>query len=239
MNSFRPLARALVAAQTSVPTITRLFSFPCNASDVWEKGYSPISLIERADGNLYGAAAAGGTGMNAQGTIFKITPEGHLPVIYNFAENPDGSLPNGCAPGSLVEATDGFLYGTTAKEKYSVALPAPGEGAFRALAPHRGFPRTRHRLVEVKSRVPERPMLAGHPAPSARRTAGPPAAYPPGPRPEVIVCSVHFARPWSAAVYQYQSYTGRSVQDRTCQGTCRADSFPRRKAPLRITRRPV
>jgi uncharacterized repeat protein (TIGR03803 family) len=109
------------------------------SSDVWEKGYSPISLNESADGNLYGAAAAGGTGMSAQGTICEITPEGHLSVIYNFAENPDGSLPNGCAPGSLVEATDGSLDRTTAKEKYSVALPA-------------------------------------------------------------IVCSVHFPRPWSAAV---------------------------------------
>jgi hypothetical protein len=47
MNSFRPLARTLVAAlsltmsafaPTSAPTITGLFSFPGNASDVCEKG---------------------------------------------------------------------------------------------------------------------------------------------------------------------------------------------------------
>ncbi|MGA8441172.1 MAG: choice-of-anchor tandem repeat GloVer-containing protein [Candidatus Sulfotelmatobacter sp.] len=36
-------------------------------------------------------------------------------MIYSFAENLDGSLPYGCAPGSLAEATDGFLYATTSE----------------------------------------------------------------------------------------------------------------------------
>lgn len=124
MNPLRPLVALLIAAlslpvaapaQTTGPVITQLFAFPCNASDVCLDGYFPIELIESADGNFYGAAAAGGAGMNAQGTIFKITPAGQLSVIYSFAENPDGSLPDGSAPGSLVEGTDGFLYGTTSE----------------------------------------------------------------------------------------------------------------------------
>jgi uncharacterized repeat protein (TIGR03803 family) len=106
---------AVASAQTANPTITRLYAFRCDASAVCPDGYFPIELIEGADGNFYGAAAAGGTGLNAQGTIFKITPAGQLSVIYSFAENADGSLPNGSAPGSLVEGIDGFLYGTTSE----------------------------------------------------------------------------------------------------------------------------
>jgi len=90
-----------------------LFSFPCNGSAVCPDGYFPIALFESVDGNFYGAATGGGTGLNAQGTVFKITPSGQLSVIYSFAEQPNGSLPYGAAPTSLIEGTDGFLYGTT------------------------------------------------------------------------------------------------------------------------------
>jgi uncharacterized repeat protein (TIGR03803 family) len=124
MNRVRPLVVVLVAAlsmavgasaQTASPTLTALFDFPCNASFVCADGYFPISLIEGSDGNFYGAAAGGGTGLNAQGTIFKITPTGQISVIYSFAESSNGSLPNGSAPISVVEGTDGFLYGTTSE----------------------------------------------------------------------------------------------------------------------------
>jgi uncharacterized repeat protein (TIGR03803 family) len=124
MKQIRPLVLIFVVAlwlvtaaatQTSSPTIKRLFAFPCNASYVCPDGYFPIELIEGADGNFYGAAAGGGTGMNAQGTIFKITRAGQVSVIYSFAELPDGSLPNGSAPGALVEGIDGFLYGITSE----------------------------------------------------------------------------------------------------------------------------
>jgi len=101
----------IASAQSPSPRL--LFSFPCNANAICSDGYFPFSLIEGGDGNFYGAASSGGTGLNAQGTVFKITPSGQLSVIYNFAEQPNGSLPNGAAPTSLVEGTDGFLYGTT------------------------------------------------------------------------------------------------------------------------------
>jgi len=98
------------------PTLSLVFAFPCNTSTfVCPDGYFPEELIEGSDGNFYGAAAGGGLGKNAQGTVFKITPSGEISVIYSFAENPDGSLPNGSAPGSLVEGTDGFLYGITSE----------------------------------------------------------------------------------------------------------------------------
>lgn len=103
-----------LSAQTPAPALNLVFAFPC-VSSTCADGFFPIELIEGSDGNFYGSAAGGGTGMNAQGTIFKITPAGEMSVIYSFAEEPDGSLPNGSAPGSLVEGMDGFLYGITSE----------------------------------------------------------------------------------------------------------------------------
>ncbi len=78
-------------------------------------GMSPNQLIEASDGNFYGSAQEGGTG--GLGTIFKITPSGTFTVIFTFTTkyNPDGtenSLPYGGFPGTLVEGSDGYLYGT-------------------------------------------------------------------------------------------------------------------------------
>jgi uncharacterized repeat protein (TIGR03803 family) len=78
-------------------------------------GMSPNQLIEASDGNFYGSAQEGGAG--GLGTIFKITPSGTFTVIFTFTTkyNPDGtenSLPYGGFPGTLVEGSDGYLYGT-------------------------------------------------------------------------------------------------------------------------------
>lgn len=101
-------------AQTPAPAITQLVGFPCDSTLTKCPDGSFLSgFLESPDGNFYGIASEGGTGLNAQGTVFKITPSGQLTVLYNFAELPDGSLPNGASPDSLVEGMDGFLYGTT------------------------------------------------------------------------------------------------------------------------------
>ena len=106
------VALLLVAsASAQAPSPSLLFSFPCNQDFVCADGYFPTSLIESPDGNFYGTAAGGGVGMNAQGTVFKMTPSGQVSVIYSFAEEPNGFLPYGSAPNGLVEGTDGFLYG--------------------------------------------------------------------------------------------------------------------------------
>jgi len=60
--------------------------------------------IQGADGNLYGTGSGGTYG---EGTVFKLTPDGGLTVLYNFS-GPDGS-----APSQLIQATDGNFYGTT------------------------------------------------------------------------------------------------------------------------------
>jgi len=74
-------------------------------------GYYPVAgLIQASDGNLYGATSSGGGGGN--GTIFKITQTGGFETLYSFCAQPnctDGSGPY----ATLIQATDGNLYGTT------------------------------------------------------------------------------------------------------------------------------
>jgi uncharacterized repeat protein (TIGR03803 family) len=101
-------------AQTPAPAITKLFGFPCDSTLTQCPDGSFLSgFLESADGNFYGIASEGGTGLNSQGTVFKITPTGQFTLLYSFAELPDGSLPNGASPTSLVEGLDGNLYGLT------------------------------------------------------------------------------------------------------------------------------
>jgi uncharacterized repeat protein (TIGR03803 family) len=71
------------------------------------------NLIQARNGYLYGTTNAGGTSHNA-GTIFKMTTAGTLTTVYDFCaltNCTDGSSPLGF--GSLIQATDGNLYGTT------------------------------------------------------------------------------------------------------------------------------
>ena len=102
------------AAQNPSPTITSLFSFPCDSTmSQCPDGSFLSGFVESADGNFYGIASEGGTGLNSQGSVFKITPTGEFTLLYSFAELPDGSLPNGASPSGLVEGLDGNLYGLT------------------------------------------------------------------------------------------------------------------------------
>jgi uncharacterized repeat protein (TIGR03803 family) len=72
-------------------------------------------LVLATDGNFYGTTEFGGANeicWNGCGTIFKITPGGTLTTLYNLCSQPgctDGRNPD----GTLVQATDGSLYGTT------------------------------------------------------------------------------------------------------------------------------
>ena len=94
-------------------TLTTLHSF--DGSDGALPGYEG-TLIEGADGNLYGTATDGGT-TNTEcgfgcGTIFKISPAGKFTTLYNFCSQmncADGASPS----ESLVLGTDGNFYGTT------------------------------------------------------------------------------------------------------------------------------
>ncbi len=83
---------------------TVLHSFGGGTTD----GSAPMgSLIQATDGNFYGMTFSGGT--NNLGTVFKITPAGVLTVLHSFGGTGDGASPY----GSLVQASDGNLYGMT------------------------------------------------------------------------------------------------------------------------------
>lgn len=83
-----------------------------------EGAYPEAELIEGVDGLLYGAARAGGA--NGTGSVFRIARDGTgFEVLHVFAANTaaanSGLIVNvdGAAPtGQLVQAADGFLYGT-------------------------------------------------------------------------------------------------------------------------------
>src|SRR5205814_5208881 len=71
-------------------------------------GANPMaSLIQATDGNFYGTTKSGGT--SGRGTVFKMTPSGTVTVLHNFTGLSDGGDP----VASLLQATDGNLYGTT------------------------------------------------------------------------------------------------------------------------------
>jgi uncharacterized repeat protein (TIGR03803 family) len=82
------------------------------------EGAGPRGVIQRADGSLWGTTSRGGGPAVAfltqrspdpyVGTIFKLTPDRTLTTLHRF----NGS--NGAVPlHPLVEAGDGYLYGTT------------------------------------------------------------------------------------------------------------------------------
>jgi uncharacterized repeat protein (TIGR03803 family) len=71
-------------------------------------GREPLAaLVQASDGNFYGTTSSGGAA--GLGTVYRCTSGGDCAVLHSFAGIPDGSQP--WAP--LVQASDGYLYGTT------------------------------------------------------------------------------------------------------------------------------
>ena len=107
------LTVAMGSAQAA--TITRVYGFTTGT------GYAPNApLIQASDGNFYGTTSTGGDdgagcGGACVGTVFKLTPQGQLTVLYTFAYGSAAApYANGRTPlGGLVEGPDGYLYGTT------------------------------------------------------------------------------------------------------------------------------
>lgn len=75
-------------------------------------GTSPFfeSLVQGADGDLYGTTEAGGT--TGYGTVFELTSAGKLTTLYNFCSQ-SNCTDGGDAIGGLLLATNGNFYGTT------------------------------------------------------------------------------------------------------------------------------
>jgi uncharacterized repeat protein (TIGR03803 family) len=102
-----------VYKMTPAGKVTTLHSF--DSTD----GTQPVGgVVQAADENVYGTTVLGGTSPvcallypGGCGTVFELTPAGKLTTLYNFC-----SLSNcldGVSPyGTLLQATDGNLYGT-------------------------------------------------------------------------------------------------------------------------------
>jgi uncharacterized repeat protein (TIGR03803 family) len=73
-------------------------------------GAQPVApLVQGSDGALYGTTEQG-TGEYVFGTVFKLNTNGSgYQVLYTFSPASDGGLPS----ASLIQGSDGMLYGTT------------------------------------------------------------------------------------------------------------------------------
>jgi uncharacterized repeat protein (TIGR03803 family) len=94
-----------VFKMTLAGAVTTIYNFCAKTNCI--DGASPQgTLVQAADGNLYGTAYSGGA--NNMGTVFRITPGGTLTTLHSF-DGADGTHP----PDGVVQGTDENLYGTT------------------------------------------------------------------------------------------------------------------------------
>ena len=95
------------AIASQAQTLTTIHSFTGSTQGgSWPYG----GLIQAVDGNFYGITSSGGGGgcTFGCGTIFKITPEGTLTMLYSF------QFSDCCQTSSgLIQAKNGNFYGTT------------------------------------------------------------------------------------------------------------------------------
>lgn len=95
---------------TPAGTLATLHTFcaETNCAD----GYNPdAGLVLGTDGNFYGTTSGGGA--HSGGTIFTISPQGNMTVLYDFCSQTNCADGNGPTAGTLIQATNGEFYGTT------------------------------------------------------------------------------------------------------------------------------
>lgn len=82
----------------------------------------PTGLMQASDGHLYGTTYAGGATLH--GTAFRLTTAGVYTTLYEFNSATSATRPR----GSMIEGSDGWLYGTLAEGGGWVS---DGGGAFK------------------------------------------------------------------------------------------------------------
>ena len=87
-------------------SLTILHAFSGTDGTGRDGAYPKAALLQGADGNFYGTTFGGGKSL--KGTIFRMTSDGAVSVLHDFADS-DGANP----AASLIQRADGSLYGTT------------------------------------------------------------------------------------------------------------------------------
>lgn len=88
--------------------LTTLYSF-CSSGCRDEPGLIPI--VQAPNGNFYGTIYGGCVGNDGCGSVFQLTPAGEYTTLYTFCQL--AFCADGDNPVSLVQGSDGNLYGTT------------------------------------------------------------------------------------------------------------------------------
>ncbi len=96
-----PAGTGYVYRVTPSGSLTKLYAFPANTF----AGFFNVAILQAGDGNLYGTTPTGGP--QQTGTIYKLTPGGQYTLLYTFPNDNNGG------PTTLIEASDGNLYGAT------------------------------------------------------------------------------------------------------------------------------
>ena len=99
-------------------------------------GRQPRSIIQASDGNFYGTTLYGiGTpaGGYDAGTIYRMTPGGSVTILHALVPSSEGRNPW----GKLIQASDGYIYGTTysggPSDCGSAWKMSPADGSFTVL----------------------------------------------------------------------------------------------------------
>ena len=124
---------ALAAITSEAQTFTSLASF-----DGLSGADPASSLVQGPNGDLYGTTFSGGPyGKHDFGTLFSITTDGEMSVVYDFCPQPQNNCPDGEAPyGNLILASDGNFYGTTSGagfNNYGTVFKISSEGTLTTL----------------------------------------------------------------------------------------------------------
>ena len=97
---------------TASGQLTTLYSFCSQGIDTCPEQAQPMHRRLGSDGNLYGLTFATPTSnVLVDGAIFQLTPSGTLTVLYTSCSS--ANCTDGDVPTSIIQGTDGNLYGTT------------------------------------------------------------------------------------------------------------------------------
>ncbi len=131
IENFCGLGCGTVFKMTPAGAVRLLYSFCPNPYCL--TGSVAYGLIESTDGSLYGTTQDSGPNGPA-GTVFKISPQGGLSLLYGFCSQP--GCADGYEPGELIQATDGNFYGTTSHagaDNYGTVFKITADGTLTTL----------------------------------------------------------------------------------------------------------